>query len=559
MTLPSHGLAACLVATVLGTVTAAEPRLLFDSGLMWGNRPAKRVSLSVRGAQDLHLFVDNGGDDGSWDHADWADAKLISNDGTVVYLDELKTASAVQGHGELAFAKNLRGRPLSIAGRRFEHGLGTSHNSHIVYSLNGQYQRFQAWVGLDSIVRNHGTVAFRVSVSDPVGPSGETRTAADEKGSVPTARNGTPAVDDDISLLVHRFLPVLPLSRAGRSTEVAAEVENLGDTDVEVQARLVLPGGVTIARGEAEIPLRIPGRDTRPVSWAIESRQAGDCSFCLELCAGNGLVEAASLNVRFLPSFEARQLPYIPDPEPVHSDTLVGAHHCPLWEANPKSFKRWANVLRHPERTPALGFYDGAIPEVVDWETKWAVEHGIDFFIYCWYRTSQGGPVETMLESTITDGFFKSRFAEHMKFTIMWENQHRGRAGVQDMADLQTNLFPYWMRTFFKHPSYLKVDGKPVLFIYRPEFLVHDLGSEKNVVDAFEWMRQACREAGFAGLTILGENRRLDRGHLELMKRLGLDYTFAYCWHMSQDNPTHDEVMRSTTTRFNRAISRQWT
>jgi hypothetical protein len=118
------------------------------------------------------------------------------------------------------------------------------------------------------------------------------------------------------------------------------------------------------------------------------------------------------------------------------------------------------------------------------------------------------------------------------------------------MVDLRTNLFPYWMRTFFKHPSYLKVDGKPLLFIYRPEFLVHDLGSEKNVVDAFDWMRRACREAGFAGLTILGENRRLDRGHLELMRRLGLDYTFAYCWHMSKDNLTHDEIIAEQMRRI---------
>jgi hypothetical protein len=54
---------------------------------------------------------------------------------------------------------------------------------------------------------------------------------------------------------------------------------------------------------------------------------------------------------------------------------------------------------------------------------------------------------------------------------------------------------------------------------------------------AFEKMRQACREAGFAGLYLLGEYRGLDANHLRLMKRLGLDYTFAYCWHV-QDNPT---------------------
>lgn len=45
-----------------------------------------------------------------------------------------------------------------------------------------------------------------------------------------------------------------------------------------------------------------------------------------------------------------------------------------------------------------------------------------------------------------------------MKFTIMWENQARGKAGVADERDLMVNLLPFWIRNYFKHPSYLKID-----------------------------------------------------------------------------------------------------
>ena len=100
------------------------------------------------------------------------------------------------------------------------------------------------------------------------------------------------------------------------------------------------------------------------------------------------------------------------------------------------------------------------------------------------------------------------------------------------------------MENYFKHPSYLKVDNKPVLFIYRPEFLVQDLGGVTNVAKAFEQMRQACREAGFDGLYLLGEYRGTDPKHLELMKSLGLDYTFAYCWHV-HDSPTPEQAIRA--------------
>ena len=239
---------------------------------------------------------------------------------------------------------------------------------------------------------------------------------------------------------------------------------------------------------------------------------------------------------------EVRKLPYIPEPEPVQTPILVGAHHCPLWEADKPQM--WANVLKHPERTPSLGFYAQENPEVADWETKWAVEHGVSFFIYCWYRASQGEPVKMRFGSAIHEALLKSKFVDKMKFTIMWENQSRGVAGVADERDLMENLLPFWIENYFRHPSYLKVDKKPVLFIYRPEFLLQDLGGAENVAGAFDLMRRACREAGFDGLYLLGEYRGLDPNHLTLMKQLGLDYTFAYCWHV-QNDPTPRQAIQA--------------
>jgi hypothetical protein len=55
-------------------------------------------------------------------------------------------------------------------------------------------------------------------------------------------------------------------------------------------------------------------------------------------------------------------------------------------------------------------------------------------------------------------------------------------------------------------------------------------------------MRHACRQSGFDGLTLLGEYRGLDANHLKLMKQLGLDYTFAYCWHV-KNNPTPEQAI----------------
>jgi len=91
----------------------------------------------------------------------------------------------------------------------------------------------------------------------------------------------------------------------------------------------------------------------------------------------------------------------------------------------------WNQVItKHLERTPALGFYDQSNPEVADWETKWCVEHGINFFIYCWYRASQGGPVQTHFSSAIEQALFHSRYEKTLQVDHHVgepESRHRGR------------------------------------------------------------------------------------------------------------------------------------
>jgi hypothetical protein len=351
------------------------------------------------------------------------------------------------------------------------------------------------------------------------------------------------AGEQPAQLELRSFLPDHPMNRAHRPAPLTAVVLNTGDSDVELTARLTVPAGVRILRSNADKPVRLGSEDREAkLTWELESDGALSGELRLELAVAGKTVAQRSLQLQFLPAVEQRKLGYIPEPVPVPTSLLVGAHNCPLWEADKPNL--WQNVLKHPERTPALGFYTQENPEVADWETKWAVEHGVSFFIYCWYRASQGGAVQMRYGSAIHDALFKSKFVGKMKFTLMWENQAKGLAGVSGEQDLLQNLMPFWLENYFKHPSYLKVDNKPVLFIYRPEFLIHDLGSAEHVVKAFEKMRQACRDHGFAGLHILGEYRGTDAKHLTLMKSLGLDYTFAYCWGVP-GSPTPEKAIQT--------------
>jgi len=50
--------------------------LRYNSGTMTSATPAKSVLVDLTGGNQLALIVKNGGDDYSFDHADWADAKV---------------------------------------------------------------------------------------------------------------------------------------------------------------------------------------------------------------------------------------------------------------------------------------------------------------------------------------------------------------------------------------------------------------------------------------------------------------------------------------------------
>ncbi|MBT4814266.1 MAG: hypothetical protein HON70_01130, partial [Lentisphaerae bacterium] len=296
------------------------------------------------------------------------------------------------------------------------------------------------------------------------------------------------------------------------------------------------PGLKLLAVGNRSIPELAPD-ESAVLTWPVTAAVPGVHSLVFSDGEGGRLER----QVMFHASLPPRDLTYVPEPSPVQPQALVGAHMCPLWKEGARRAV-WRPIVPWRKRKPVLGWYDEGDPEVADWEITWCLDHGISFFVYCWYRTSQGGPVEQKLGHAIHDGLFNARYRDQFKFTIMWENQGKGTAGVASEEDFLKNLLPFWIETYFKHPSYLVLDGKPLLYIYRPEFLIGDLGSTEAVQSALNKAREACRAAGFKGLTLLGEYRGNNREHLQRLVDLGIDCSFAYCWPLS-GNPSSPKAV----------------
>jgi alpha-galactosidase len=78
----------------------------------------------------------------------------------IVRLETLDLSKLRQSWGQPQINRSMRERPLVIAGKSFEHGVGTHAHSTLWLELAGGTERFQAAVGLDEAAAGPGSVEF---------------------------------------------------------------------------------------------------------------------------------------------------------------------------------------------------------------------------------------------------------------------------------------------------------------------------------------------------------------------------------------------------------------
>ncbi|HEX6971177.1 MAG TPA: hypothetical protein VF234_03070, partial [Limnochordia bacterium] len=123
------------------------------------------------------------------------------------------------------------------------------------------------------------------------------------------------------------------------------------------------------------------------------------------------------------------------------------------WEGVDAASQQIASATHYP----LLGPYDSHDPAVIDRHFSWAKDAGIDGLIVSWWGagdfTDRAMPL--LLDHAAQHG---------LKISIYWETvpydtaEERIRWGTIDLA--------YVLRRYGDHPAFLKVDGRPVIFVY---------------------------------------------------------------------------------------------
>ena len=77
-------------------------------------------------------------------------------------LSKLDLSRVEQEWGEAHADKSVDNHPLKIAGKTFDHGIGTHAESIIPIELNGNARQLSGWVGVDDETEKRGSVVFHV-------------------------------------------------------------------------------------------------------------------------------------------------------------------------------------------------------------------------------------------------------------------------------------------------------------------------------------------------------------------------------------------------------------
>ena len=154
---------------------------------------------------------------------------------------------------------------------------------------------------------------------------------------------------------------------------------------------------------------------------------------------------------------------YVPEPKPVQSDIEISAFYYPGTDLS----SEWDMVEETlPQIKPLLGWYDEGNPEVIDWQIKWAVEHGISSFCLDWYWDNGAQRLDHWIKA-----YYKARWRNYLKWFIMWANHNA--PGSHSTAD-QIAVTRFWVDNYFKTDEYYKIDGKPVVVTWNVQNLDRD-------------------------------------------------------------------------------------
>jgi hypothetical protein len=134
---------------------------------------------------------------------------------------------------------------------------------------------------------------------------------------------------------------------------------------------------------------------------------------------------------------------------------------------------------------PVLGEYNDRSSKVLARHLEWSRQANVNLWITSWW----GADSET--DITTSNYILKHRDLRDMKLCLFYETT--GRIDVEtNNTNRVYNDIAYAAETYFNHPNYHRIDGRPVMFVY----LTRVLERRELLKDVLSKMRTAAFKKG---------------------------------------------------------------
>ena len=221
---------------------------------------------------------------------------------------------------------------------------------------------------------------------------------------------------------------------------------------------------------------------------------------------------------------------------------------------------------------PMWGYESDADPVAMARKIDAAISHGVNTFIFDWYWYDNA----PFLEECIDKGFLQAENCSQMSFYLMWANHDAGSLwDIRCSHDPNVVIWPgrvdretfdtvaeRVIEKYMTHPSYLKIDGRPVFMIYELGTLIAGLGGMAETIAALDSFRAKVKAAGFPDLhlqTVLWNIPASSSGiagdgqptAMQTVASLGIDSLTSYQWVHTHGPPdTYEEWGKKAVARW---------
>lgn len=208
-----------------------------------------------------------------------------------------------------------------------------------------------------------------------------------------------------------------------------------------------------------------------------------------------------------------------------------------------KGFTEWTNVTKapplydghyQPHLPTDMGFYDLRVQATRHDQIKLAKEYGIDGFCYHYYWFSGtrllSQPLDEMVADTESDFPFCLCWANE-NWTRRWDAaEHQVLMAQRYLPDDDIN-FIREIAAYFSDPRYIRIEGAPLLIVYRPQ----QLPSPKETVQ--RW-REYCKNIGIDRIHLCAA---LTHGNQDYAT-MGFDSGVEFPPHNLTVKSVHDQI-----------------